>query len=284
MTRYLIAGAYGMLGRDLQTALLGRDVTALDRDSLDITDLAAVLAAADGYDVIVNAAAYTRVDEAETQEDTAYAVNAVGARNLAAAAARHSARLVQVSTDYVFNGNATEPYREEAPLDPISAYGRTKAAGERFVLAENPAASYIVRTAWLYGEHGPNFPKTMLRLAGSHPTVGVVNDQFGQPTWTADLARQIVILLDSDAPAGIYHGTSSGETSWFDFAKAVFSDAGLDPARVTPTDSSQFIRPAPRPSYSVLGHDAWRAAGLSPIRDWREALAEASSRGVFDPA
>ena len=284
MTRYLIAGAYGMLGRDLQTALLGRDVTALGRNSLDITDLVAVLTAADGCDVIVNAAAYTRVDDAETQEDAAYAVNAVGARNLATAAARNSARLVQISTDYVFNGTATEPYPEDAPLDPISAYGRSKAAGERFVLAENPGASFIVRTAWLYGEHGPNFAKTMLRLAGSQPTVGVVNDQFGQPTWTTDLARQIVTLLDSDAPAGIYHGTSSGDTSWFEFARAVFDDAGLDSARVTPTDSSQFIRPAPRPTYSVLGHDAWRAAGLSPIRDWRDALAEASSQGVFDLA
>jgi len=281
MTRYLITGASGMLGRDLQVALTGRPVTALGRADLDVTDLDAVTDAVAGHDVIINAAAYTKVDDAETNEPAAYAVNAVGARNLAAASAAASARLVQVSTDYVFNGSATTPYLEDAPLDPISAYGRTKAAGEAFVLAENPAGSYIVRTAWLYGAHGPNFPKTMLRLAGSHETVSVVDDQLGQPTWSADLARQIVSLLDADAPVGIYHGTNSGVASWFDFARAVFSSAGLDPDRVTPTDSSQFVRPAPRPAYSVLGHDAWRAAGLEPMRSWQSALDDAAAEGAL---
>ena len=281
MTRYLITGASGMLGRDLQSALAGRQVTALGRADLDVTDLAAVRDAAAGHDVIINAAAYTKVDDAETHEDAAYAVNALGARNLAAAASAASARLVQVSTDYVFNGGATTPYREDTARDPISAYGRTKAAGEAFVQAEHAAGSYIVRTAWLYGEHGPNFAKTMLRLARSHDTVAVVTDQLGQPTWTADLARQIVLLLDADAPAGIYHGTNAGQASWYDFARAVFAAAGLDPARITPTDSSHFVRPAPRPSYSVLGHDAWPAAGLAPMRDWTEALAEAADLGIL---
>ncbi|TFC86132.1 dTDP-4-dehydrorhamnose reductase [Cryobacterium sinapicolor] len=281
MTRYLITGAAGMLGRDLQAALAGRDVTASDRTELDITDRAAVLAGVVGYDVIINAAAYTKVDDAETNEDAAYAINATGPHNLALAASAAGAKLVQVSTDYVFDGSATDPYSEDTPLNPISAYGRTKAAGEAFVLAEHPAGSYIVRTAWLYGEHGPNFPKTMLKLAAARDTLSVVDDQVGQPTWTADLAAQIVALLDSDAPAGIYHGTSSGVTSWFGFAQAVFAAAALNPERVTPTDSSQFVRPAPRPSYSVLGHDAWAAAGLSPIRDWREALAVASEQGIF---
>lgn len=281
MTRYLITGASGMLGRDLQSALAGREVTALSRADLDVTDLSAVTHAVAGHDAIINAAAYTKVDDAETNEDDAYAVNAVGARNLALAASAHSAKLVQVSTDYVFNGNATEPYREDTARDPISAYGRTKAAGEEFVLAENPAGGYIVRTAWLYGEHGPNFAKTMLRLAASHDTVSVVNDQLGQPTWTADLARQIVALLDADAPAGIYHGTNSGQASWFDFARAVFAAAGLDPERVTPTDSASFVRPAPRPSYSVLAHDGWRAAGIQPMRRWEEALSAAAAQGVL---
>jgi len=281
MTSYLITGASGMLGRDLQTALFGHAVTALGRADLDVTDLAAVRDAAAGHDVIINAAAYTNVDDAETHEDAAYAVNAIGARNLAVAASAWSARLVQVSTDYVFNGRAREPYREDTPLDPISAYGRTKAAGERFVLEENPERSFIVRTAWLYGAHGPNFARTMLRLAGSHDTVSVVNDQHGQPTWTADLARQIVALLGAEAPPGIYHGTSSGEATWYDFARAVFSAAGLDPARVTPTDSSHFERPAPRPSYSVLGHDAWADAGLAPMRAWADALADASCQDTF---
>ena len=281
MTRYLITGAAGMLGRDLQAALAGRDVTAFDRTELDITDRAAVLAQVVGYDVIINAAAYTQVDDAETNEDAAYAINATGPHNLALAASATGAKLVQISTDYVFDGSATAPYAEDTEIDPISAYGRTKAAGEAFVMQEHPAGSYIVRTAWLYGQHGPNFPKTMLKLAAARDTLSVVDDQVGQPTWTADLAAQIVALLDSDAPAGIYHGTSSGVTSWFGFARAVFATAGLDPERVTPTDSSQFVRPAPRPSYSVLGHDAWAAAGLSPIRDWREALAAAAEQGIF---
>lgn len=279
--RYLITGATGMLGRDLQAALAGREVTALGRADLDVTDPAAVRAATAGHDVIINAAAYTKVDDAETHEDAAYAVNAVGPRNLAAAASAGSARLVQVSTDYVFNGAATSPYREDTALDPISAYGRTKAAGERFVQEENPAGSFIVRTAWLYGAHGPNFAKTMLRLAATHDTVSVVDDQLGQPTWTADLARQIVALLDAEAPAGIYHGTNSGQASWYDFARAVFTGAGLDPDRVLPTDSAQFVRPAPRPSYSVLGHDAWQAAGLQPMRDWADALVDAAHHNTF---
>ena len=281
MTRYLITGAAGMLGRDLQATLAGRDVTAFDRTELDITDRAAVLAQVVGYDVVINAAAYTKVDDAETNEEAAYAINATGPHNLALAASATGAKLVQVSTDYVFDGSATEPYAEDTEINPISAYGRTKAAGEAFVLQEHPAGSYIVRTAWLYGAHGPNFPKTMLKFAATRDTLSVVDDQVGQPTWTADLAAQIVTLLDSAAPAGIYHGTNSGVTSWFGFAQAVFIAAGLDPARVTPTDSSQFVRPAPRPAYSVLGHDAWSAAGLSPLRDWQTALSAATAAGAL---
>jgi len=284
MTRYLIAGAAGMLGRDLQTALAGRDVTAVDRTELDITDLAAVREAVTGFDVIINAAAYTAVDAAEEHEADAYLVNAIGPRNLAIGAAAVGAKLVQISTDYVFDGTGTSPYPEDTAIDPINAYGRTKAAGEQFVLTENPAGSYIVRTAWLYGAHGPNFGRTMLTLAAGRDTVSVVADQFGQPTWTVDLAAQIVALLDADAPAGIYHGTNAGQTSWFGFAKAVFESAGLDSERVLPTDSSTFVRPAARPSYSVLGHDAWAAAGLTPMRDWTEALTDAAARGAFDPS
>ncbi len=279
--KYLITGAAGMLGRDLQSVLSGQTVTALTRSDLDVTDLDAVTAAVAGHDVIINASAYTKVDDAETNEDAAYQVNAVGARNLATAAAGVSARLVQVSTDYVFNGSATTPYAENTPRDPISAYGRTKGAGEEFVLTENGDRSFIVRTAWLYGQHGPNFATTMLRLAGSHPTVSVVNDQLGQPTWTRDLATQIVALIEADAPAGIYHGTNSGVGSWFDFAREVFTLAGLDADRVLPTDSAAFVRPAPRPSYSVLGHEAWAAAGLTPMRPWQHALADAAATGAL---
>ncbi|MEX1078634.1 MAG: dTDP-4-dehydrorhamnose reductase [Homoserinimonas sp.] len=280
--RYLITGANGMLGHDLRTALAGREVTALSRTELDVTDLDAVRAAAAGQDVIINAAAYTKVDDAEEHEADAYAVNATGAANLSTAAAEHGARLVQLSTDYVFDGDATTPYPEDAPLNPKSAYGRTKAEGERLAQRLNPGRTHIIRTAWLYGRHGPNFATTMVRLAGERDEVSVVTDQIGQPTWTRDLAEQIVALLDADAPAGIYHGTNSGEASWFDFAQAIFSQAGLNPNRVTRTDSSQFQRPAPRPSYSVLGHAAWQPVGLNPMRHWREALTAAAGAGVLE--
>ncbi|WP_173922208.1 dTDP-4-dehydrorhamnose reductase [Agromyces sp. Marseille-P2726] len=282
--RTLLVGANGLLGRDLRAALRDRDTTAVARSDLDVTDEAAVVAAAAGHDTIVNAAAYTRVDEAESDEPAAYAVNALGARNLAVAAARHGARLVQVSTDYVFDGRSTAPYPEDAPRHPISAYGRTKAAGEEFVEQIAPDRSYIVRTAWLYGAHGPNFARTMLALAASKDTWAVVDDQHGQPTWARDLADAIVALLDADAPAGIYHGTSSGETTWFGFARAVLAASGLDPDRITPTGSADFPRPAPRPAYSVLGHAAWTSAGLAPIRDWEEALSAAVVAGALAAA
>ncbi|NUU04787.1 dTDP-4-dehydrorhamnose reductase [Leifsonia sp. C5G2] len=281
MTRYLIAGAAGQLGTDLRKALAGRDVTALTRADLDVTDRDAVLAAVAGHDAVINASAYTKVDDAETHEDEAYAINALGTENLAVAAARNEARFVTLSTDYVFDGHATTPYAEDTPRDPINAYGRTKAAGEELALAAHPDGTYVVRTAWLYGAGGANFAKTMVKLAASHETVSVVDDQLGQPTWTGDLAAQIVALLDADAPAGVYHGTNAGETSWYGFARAVFAQAGLDPERVKPTDSATFVRPAPRPSYSVLGHDGWSRAGLSPMRPWEDALAAAAAEGLF---
>jgi len=271
-----------MLGQDLQQALAGRDTTALGRADLDVTDLDAVRAAVAGHDVVINASAYTKVDDAESHEVDAFAVNATGAQNLAIAASETGAKLVQVSTDYVFDGSATSPYDEATPLNPISAYGRTKAEGERLALAANPDGTYIVRTAWLYGVGGPNFAKTMLRLAASHATVSVVTDQLGQPTWSGDLARQIVELLDADAPPGVYHATNSGEASWYDFTRAIFQVVGLDPERVKKTTGSEFVRPAPRPDYSVLGHDGWALAGISPMRNWRAALSAAHSAGVLD--
>ncbi|WP_082462262.1 dTDP-4-dehydrorhamnose reductase [Agromyces sp. Leaf222] len=279
--RVLVTGAAGMLGRDLQRAFDGREVTALGRADLDVTDAGAVRDAVAGHDVVVNAAAYTAVDDAETHEAEAYAINATGPAILAAAAREHGAKLVTVSTDYVFDGFATEPYAEDRPRDPINAYGRTKAAGEELALAAHPEGAYVVRTAWLYGEHGPNFASTMLRIAAQRETWTVVDDQVGQPTWTLDLATRIRELLDADAPAGIYHGTNSGRTSWFGFARAVLEEAGLDPERIQPTTSAEFVRPAPRPAFSVLGHDAWRAAGLEPMRDWREAL---TASGIAAPA
>lgn len=272
MTRYLIAGAGGMLGHDLQAALAGRAVTALDRRSLDITDAEACLEAVGGHDVVINAAAYTAVDAAESDEEAARLVNAVGAENLARASAAHGAVMVQLSTDYVFAGDATAPYSEDAPLAPVSAYGRTKADGERRVRAAHPDGAIIVRTAWLYGAHGPNFVSTMERLAGERETLTVVDDQRGQPTRTHDLAAQIVLMLDSGVRSGVLHGTSAGATTWFDFARAIFRLHGWDEQRVQPVSSAEFVRPAPRPAYSVLGHDAWHRIGIAPIRPWHDAL------------
>jgi dTDP-4-dehydrorhamnose reductase len=278
--RYLVTGGSGMLGTDLVAALAGRDVVALSHAQLDISNVDAVRSAVEGFDVVINAAAYTRVDDAESNEPAAAMVNAVGAGNLARATAASGALLVQISTDFVFDGTSTEPYDEDEPTHAISAYGRTKADGERRVLEGNPDNSFIVRTAWLYGQHGPNFVKTMLGLGRRRPEVSVVTDQVGQPTWSLDLAHQIVALVDSDAPAGTYHGTASGTASKFEFAREIFRLGGLDPENVLPTDSSQFVSPAPRPANSVLGHAAWADAGLAPMRDWRLALAEAFATGA----
>jgi len=276
--RWLVTGASGMLGQDVVALLRSRgdEVTAAGRADLDVTDAAAVDARVAGHDVVVSCAAYTAVDAAETDEAAAFAVNATGAALVARAAARAGARLVHVSTDYVFDGGATAPYGEDAPLAPRSAYGRTKAAGEWAVRAEC-ADHLLVRTAWLYGAGGPCFPKTIARVATERGGLDVVDDQVGQPTWTADLASLVVRLVDAGAPAGTYHGTSSGEVSWHGFAQAVVGAAGLDPAIVRTTTSEAFVRPAPRPAYSVLGHDALAAAGVEPIGPWRERWDEAAA-------
>ncbi|MFW5469315.1 dTDP-4-dehydrorhamnose reductase [Knoellia sp. CPCC 206435] len=277
MARWLVTGAGGMLAHDLlpRLARAGHEVTAMRRTDLDVTDAGGCADAVDGHDVVVNLAAWTAVDDAETQEAEAFAVNAVGAANLARASTRSGARLVHISTDYVFAGDATSPYAVDAPLAPRSAYGRTKAAGEWAVLAHAPSA-LVVRTAWLYGAGGPNFVTTMARLAGERDTLAVVDDQHGQPTWTGDLADAVIRLVDSEAPAGLWHGTGGGETTWFGFARAVFEELGLDPERVGPTTTDAFPRPAPRPAYSVLGHDRWAEAALDPLPDWRDALRRAA--------
>ena len=276
MTRWLVTGAGGMLGRDLTDLLRdrGETVTALDRAGLDVTDGAAVADAMSvlGPDVIVNCAAWTGVDEAETHEEQALAVNGGGAANLAAACAAGRARLVQVSTDYVFAGTSARPHAEDDIPAPRSAYGRTKLAGERAVLARLPDAGYVVRTAWLYGAHGRSFPRTMMELERQRMTVDVVNDQHGQPTWTCDLARQILLLVSSGADPGVYHATSGGATTWLGLAQEVFRLLGADPDRVRPISSRTLARPAPRPAYSVLGHARWASAGLPLLPDWDQAL------------
>lgn len=279
--RFVVAGARGMLGSDVVSVLKDRDVLALSSNELDVTDVDSIRAVLKADDVVINCAAYTKVDDAESNEQAAFAINALGVQNLAIVAREVGARLVTISTDYVFSGDGTSPYLESEQRAAISAYGRTKAAGEEFAISEHPAGAFIIRTAWLYGKNGANFAQTMLNLAVTKDTWSVVNDQRGQPTWTRDLAEQIVALIDSDAPAGLYHGTNSGEATWFEFAQSVLSEAGLDPNRISPTDSSSFVRPAPRPSYSVLGHGRWAAVGLSPMRPWREALHAAYEAGTF---
>ncbi|MFJ6660704.1 dTDP-4-dehydrorhamnose reductase [Streptomyces sp. NPDC091377] len=280
---WLVTGAGGMLARDVlaRLAVAGIPAVAVARADLDITAPEAVRAALAAHRpaVVVNCAAWTAVDDAESREAEALRVNGDGARHLAEACAADGTVLLQVSTDYVFPGDADAPYAEDAPTGPRGAYGRTKLAGERAVLAALPETGYVVRTAWLYGAGGGNFVRTMIRLEGVKDTLDVVDDQRGQPTWTADLADRLVRLglgaLAGTAPAGVYHGTSSGETTWYGFTRAIFELLGADPARVRPTTSEAFVRPAPRPAYSVLGHDRWATAGIEPIRDWHAALTEA---------
>jgi len=286
----LVAGAGGQLSTDLLDAVTTRrDVFArgLTIDDLDITDAFAVNDVVSGWGrivrsdnpehrlVVVNCAAYTAVDAAETDEETAYAVNAAAPALLATACAKVGARMVHVSTDYVFPGDAAAPYDVNDPTGPRSAYGRTKLAGEQAVREILPDASNVVRTAWLYGATGQNFVKTMVRLAGERETVSVVDDQRGSPTWSKDLADGLLELAGSDARPGILHATNAGETTWHGFTQAIFEEIGADPARVLTTTSEAFPRPAPRPAYSVLSPRAWQEAGLRPLPGWREALAEA---------
>jgi dTDP-4-dehydrorhamnose reductase len=286
----LVTGADGQLGTDLLDAVRnGTDVFArgLTIKDLDLTDAFAVQDMVVGWErivrsdnpdhrlVVVNCAAYTAVDAAEADEEMAFAVNAAGPALLATACAKVGARLIQVSTDYVFPGDAAEPYDVDDATGPKGAYGRTKLAGEQAVREILPDASYVVRTAWLYGASGQNIIKTMTRLERERETVSFVADQTGSPTWSRDLASGLLALAGADAPAGIYHATNRGETTWYGLARAVFEELGADPDRVQPIRTEDYPLPAPRPAYSVLSPRAWDGAGLPPLRDWRSALAEA---------
>ena len=297
----LVTGAGGQLAGDLLAlARARRDVPfarGLARADLDVTDSFAVHDAITAWArvvrgdspahrlVVVNAAAYTAVDAAESDEEGAFAVNAAAPALLATACARIGARLVHVSTDYVFPGDASRPYEVDDPTGPASVYGRTKLAGEQAVREIHPDGSHVVRTAWVYGAGGANFVKTMCRLEAQQPTVSVVDDQRGSPTWTRDLASGLLELAGSEVSPGVLHATNRGETTWCGFTKAIFSELGADPGRVLPTTTDAFPRPAPRPAYSVLSPSAWDGAGLTPLRGWREALAEAFRlhRDAFQP-
>ncbi len=277
---WLIIGGTGQLGIAASQELSERGIlfTAWDSRDLDITqgpivrDLISQLSP----EVIINCAAWTDVDGAETNESQASRVNGDGAENVSIAAKKCGAKLIHISTDYVFSGESKTPCQVGDRLNPQSAYGRTKADGESRVLQVYGENSSIVRTAWMYSPWGKNFALTMTRRAmNGDDVVPVVNDQIGQPTSATDLARQIVELGLSSAPAGIYHGTNSGQGTWFEFAQEIFKLAGGDLKRVVPVSSNEYQRAAKRPQYSVLGHDEWARTTVEPMRDWRIALDEA---------
>ena len=297
----LVPGGTGQLGREL-AALAGDDlkVAAPGSAALDLTQTTSVVEAVSAFaesaraagdtPVVVNAAAYTAVDKAESDRARAYAVNADGPRVLAAVCSSRNLPLLHVSTDYVFPGDASAPYAEDAPTGPRSVYGATKLAGEQAVLASG-ARAWVVRTAWVYGAFGANFVKTMARLESQRESLSVVAEPLGAPTWTRDLATGLVELAHAVAAGKgpvtpVLHATGAGETTWCGFAKAVFEELGAEPSRVHPCTTAGYPTPAARPAYSVLSGKAWADAGLTPLRPWRDALAAAfqQDKAAYLPA
>jgi len=271
--RWLITGAAGMLGREMTAALTHRSVTALDRSALDVTDPERVHAAVHGHRVVVNCAAWTDVDGAETAESIAYEVNALGALRLAEACRDEGAALVHVSTDYVFGDGARTPYPVDARVAPVSAYGRGKAAGEWAIRATLPERSWVVRTAWMYGRRTTGFVPAMLRRAALGQPVEVIADVHGQPTWSRHVAGRIVALVDACAPPGVYHAAAAGSATWYEFARELFTLAGADPELVRPVPRAAVPRPARRPDYSVLADDGLAELPIAPMSPWRDGLA-----------
>jgi dTDP-4-dehydrorhamnose reductase len=279
--RIVITGAGGQLGSSLAALATdqGRDALALTSSQWDITDPAAAERIIQNGDVVINCAAYTDVDGAESDEAGAYAVNAAGPEHIARACARVGARLIHVSTDYVFTGDPGEggprPYEPSDETDARGVYALSKLAGERAVRGALPEA-VVVRTAWLYtGGTGKDFVAVMRRLAAGDGPVNVVDDQAGSPTYVADLAAALLQVVDDRVPGPILHAANEGVVSRFEQARAVFEECGADPARVRPVSTDQFPRPAPRPTYSALSSRESAAAGLTPLRPWRPALVAA---------
>ncbi|SFA49032.1 dTDP-4-dehydrorhamnose reductase [Parageobacillus thermantarcticus] len=273
--KVVVTGAKGQLGTDLVHLLADRgyEVYGYGREELDITNFDQVKQVISEFnpDVVIHAAAYTKVDLAESEPDQAFLVNAYGTRNVAVASEAVEAKLVYISTDYVFDGTANVPYNEFAPTNPLSVYGKSKLAGERFV-RDLHSKFFIVRTSWVYGKHGNNFVKTMLKLAQERDELMVVHDQVGCPTYAVDLANCILELIQTEK-YGVYHVSNSGHCSWYEFAKAIFEEAGIE-IKVNPCTTKDFPRPAPRPAYSVFKHMALKLNGFSEMREWREALKE----------
>jgi dTDP-4-dehydrorhamnose reductase len=275
---WLVTGASGQLGLAMGEKLKAQSIPFLGVNSKELNITQAVFV--DDFlqkhlpSVVVNCAAWTDVDGAEVNEDRANQINALGPKYLASSSKKIGAKLVQISTDYVFSGEFNAPLKENAEANPVSVYGRSKYEGERYVQEIYPEGTYIVRTAWLYSPNGKNFAKTMMHLALSNDDeIRLVSDQFGQPTSAGDLADQIIKLVLHEPKFGIYHGTNSGETSWFGLAQEIFRTLGKDLSRLKPVNSSEFTRVAKRPKYSVLGHEGWAMVGLPEMRAWQNALA-----------
>ena len=273
---WLILGGNGQLGKCLADAFEAQDIdyVSFGRERCDITSGDSVNQIISDLHpaVVINAAAWTAVDAAESDPHGAMDANSTGAMNVARACAAEGTTLVHVSTDYVFGRQAETPIPENAPRNPTSVYGRSKAEGEARVTRLHPNHSYIIRTAWLYSRYGKNFAKTMAARALSGSPVRVVNDQIGQPTCAADLAGHIIKLVSSGAPVGIYHGTNSGQASWYEFASAIYSIIGQESSLVTPVPTSEYPTPAIRPTWSVLGHARTSEVGLPEMADWKSAL------------
>lgn len=270
--KILITGANGQLGRELQKQYKEKDVELFPTDvkDLDITDVKEVNKFVTEYkpDVIINCAAHTQVDKCEEQMDLAYKINAIGAKNLASAAFNIGAEIVQVSTDYVFNGGGNTELTEFDIPDPQTVYGKTKLDGENFVKTLNPKY-YIVRTAWLYGD-GNNFVKTMIKLSENHHELKVVHDQVGTPTSTVDLAKVIIKLIE-EKNYGLFHCTCKGICSWYDFAKEIFRLKNID-INIIPCNTEEFPRPAKRPKYSVLRNYMLELTTGDITKQWQESL------------
>ena len=273
--RVLVFGAGGQVGAELAGAARaeGHDVAALTRAEHDITDRSATRdrILEERADVVFNAAAYTAVDRAESEAELAREINAVAPGIIAVACAEAGSRLVHYSTDYVFDGTAVAPIPEDAALAPLGTYGRTKLAGEEAVRAAGGQV-HVVRTAWVYGLHGANFIRTVLRLTRERGEMRVVDDQRGSPTWARDIAAASLRLVDV-VPPGTYHLTNGGDCTWYDLAVAVVKRAGVD-ATITPIATSEYPTAARRPAYSVLDNRRWREAGQAPLRPWQDAVAE----------
>jgi dTDP-4-dehydrorhamnose reductase len=278
--RIVISGAGGMVGTELaaQARSRGRDVLALTSSEWDITDAPAAERFIESGDVVINCAAYTKVDAAESDEARAHAVNAVGPANIAQACARAGAEFIHISTDYVFDGAKGRPYEIDDETGPKGVYGRTKLAGEFAVLTAMPDA-HIVRTAWVYeGGDGGDFVAAMRRLAAGDQTVDMVADQIGSPTYAGDLVDALLEVAEGNIREPLLHAANGGEASRYEQAQAVFEAVGADPGRVRPVGSDRHPRPAPRPPYSALSSRLSAEAGLTPLRPWRDALAAAIAK------